>query len=81
MSYQEKLGKSMTIKEANKYMDDAVKSFFNDGIYTKKMGVDRNQLVNTRSSFTSRPSNFSKAIKVEREREREMLMETLELKP
>ncbi|OWM69135.1 hypothetical protein CDL15_Pgr025322 [Punica granatum] len=55
-SYPEKLGKDMTVKEGKKYMEDAVKSFFEAGAYAKKMGVDGDQTVKMRPSLTSRPS-------------------------
>lgn len=55
-SYPEKLGKDMTVKEAKKYMEDAVKSFFDAGAYARKMGVNGDQIVKMRPSLTSRPS-------------------------
>lgn len=51
----EKIGK-MTVKEGNKYMEDAVKSFFEAGIAAKKMGGDKEQIVKMRPSLTTRQS-------------------------
>lgn len=55
-SYPEKLGKDTTVKEAKKYMDDAVKSFLDAAAYARKMGVDGDQIVKMRPSLTSRTS-------------------------
>ncbi|XP_039158710.1 non-specific phospholipase C2-like [Eucalyptus grandis] len=56
-SYPERLGKEMTVREGKEYMEDAVKSFFEAGLYAKKMGVDGEQIVKMRPSLTTRPSN------------------------
>ncbi|XP_030454528.1 non-specific phospholipase C2-like [Syzygium oleosum] len=55
-SYPERVGKEMTVKEGKEYMEDAVKSFFEAGLYAKKMGVDGEQIVKMRPSLTTRPS-------------------------
>ncbi|KAF8037993.1 hypothetical protein BT93_B0747 [Corymbia citriodora subsp. variegata] len=55
-SYPERFGKEMTVKEGKEYMEDAVKSFFEAGLYAKKMGVDGEQIVKMRPSLTTRPS-------------------------
>ncbi|KAK3408460.1 hypothetical protein EUGRSUZ_J00693 [Eucalyptus grandis] len=53
----ESFGKEMTVKEGKEYMEDAVKSFFEAGLYAKKMGVDEEQIVKMRPSLTTRPSS------------------------
>ncbi|KAF2291956.1 hypothetical protein GH714_042298 [Hevea brasiliensis] len=54
-SFPEKTGK-MTVKQGKEYMEDAVKRFFEAGLYAKKMGVDEEQIVQMRPSLTSRSS-------------------------
>ncbi|KAJ4979714.1 hypothetical protein NE237_010494 [Protea cynaroides] len=58
-SYPEKIGKNMTVKEGSQYMDDAVKRFFEAGLLAKEMGVDEEQIVKMRPSFTTRASSPS----------------------
>eukprot|EP00257_Ricinus_communis_P019892 XP_015578999.1 non-specific phospholipase C2 [Ricinus communis] len=53
-SYPEKIGKEMTVKQGKEYMEDAVKRFFEAGLYAKKMGVDEEQIVQMRPSLTTR---------------------------
>ena len=55
-SFSEKIGKEMTVKEGNEYMEDALKRFFEAGLAAKKMGVDKEQIVNMRPSLPTRPS-------------------------
>ncbi|PSR90135.1 Non-specific phospholipase [Actinidia chinensis var. chinensis] len=55
-SFPEKIGKEMTVKEGNEYMEDALKRFFEAGLAAKKMGVDKEQIVKMRPSLTTRPS-------------------------
>ncbi|KDP43231.1 hypothetical protein JCGZ_22783 [Jatropha curcas] len=55
-SYPQNIGKQMTVKEGNAYMEDAVKRFFEAGLYAKKMGVDEQQIVKMRPSLTTRSS-------------------------
>lgn len=50
------IGKSMTVKEGKEYMEDAVRRFFEAGLYSKKMGVDDEQIVRMRPSLTTRSS-------------------------
>nr|DAD29327.1 TPA_asm: hypothetical protein HUJ06_030795 [Nelumbo nucifera] len=56
-TYLEHIGKQMTVKEGKKYMDDAVKSFFEAGFSAKGMGVDEEQIVQMRPSLTTRSSS------------------------
>ncbi|XP_068310335.1 non-specific phospholipase C2 [Pyrus communis] len=58
-SYPEKTGKEMTVKDGKKYADDAVKRFFEAGLYAKRMGVNEEQIVQMRPSLTSRSSKTS----------------------
>ncbi|CAN6691748.1 unnamed protein product [Malus baccata var. baccata] len=44
-SYPQKTGKAMTVKDGKKYADDAVKGFFEGGLYAKRMGVNEEQIV------------------------------------
>ncbi|EXC10892.1 hypothetical protein L484_002556 [Morus notabilis] len=53
-SYPEKTGKETTVKEGKQYMEDAVKRFFEAGLYAKRMGVDEEQIVQMRPSLTTR---------------------------
>ncbi|KAJ6424601.1 hypothetical protein OIU84_025392 [Salix udensis] len=53
-SYLEKMGKEMTVKQGNDYMEDAVKRFLEAGLYAKRMGVDEQQIVQMRPSLTTR---------------------------
>ncbi|KAJ6755014.1 NON-SPECIFIC PHOSPHOLIPASE C2 [Salix purpurea] len=53
-SYLEKMGKEMTVKQGNDYMEDAVKRFLEAGLYAKRMGVDEEQIVQMRPSLTTR---------------------------
>eukprot|EP00258_Populus_trichocarpa_P008445 XP_002314000.2 non-specific phospholipase C2 isoform X1 [Populus trichocarpa] len=55
-SYPDKIGKEMTVKQGNDYMEDALKRFFEAGLYAKSMGVDEEQIVQMRPSLTTRPS-------------------------
>ncbi|KAI3414643.1 uncharacterized protein J3R85_016059 [Psidium guajava] len=52
----ERFGTEMTVREAKEYMENAVKSFLEAGLYAKKMGVDGEQIVKMRPSLTTRPS-------------------------
>jgi phospholipase C len=56
-SYPERIGKDMTVIKAKEYMDDAVKRFFEAGLYAKQMGVDAEQVVQMRPSLTTRSSS------------------------
>ncbi|OAY57973.1 non-specific phospholipase C2 [Manihot esculenta] len=61
-SFPEKIGKEMTVKQGKEYMEDAVRRFFEAGLYAKKMGVDDEQIVQMRPSLTSRsskPTNYN----------------------
>ncbi|KAK3005475.1 hypothetical protein RJ639_017508 [Escallonia herrerae] len=53
-SYAEGFGKQMTVREGKKYMEDAVKSFFEAGLAAKELGVDEEQIVKMRPSLTTR---------------------------
>ncbi|KAM1116479.1 hypothetical protein TB2_006873 [Malus domestica] len=44
-SYPQKTGKAMTVKDGKKYADDAVKGFFEGGLYAKRMGVNEERIV------------------------------------
>ena len=55
-SYLEKMGKEMTVKQGNDYIEDALKRFFEAGLYAKSMGVDEEQIVQMRPSLTTRSS-------------------------
>lgn len=58
-SYPKKTGKAMTVKDGKKYADDAVKGFFEAGLYAKRMGVNEEQIVQMKPSLTSRSSRTS----------------------
>lgn len=55
-SFPDKIGKGMNVRQGKEYVDDAVKRFFEAGLYAKKMGVDEEQIVQMRPSLTTRPS-------------------------
>ncbi|KAK6925529.1 Phosphoesterase [Dillenia turbinata] len=55
--YPNKMGQQMTVKQGKKYMEDAVKRFFEAGQAAKRMGVEENQIVKMRTSLTTRSSN------------------------
>ncbi|KAJ4837774.1 Phosphatidylglycerol/phosphatidylinositol transfer protein [Turnera subulata] len=55
-SYPRRIGKKMTVREGNDYMEDAVKRFLEAGAFAKKMGVDEEQIVQMRPSLTTRRS-------------------------
>ncbi|CAK7330637.1 unnamed protein product [Dovyalis caffra] len=55
-SYPNNIGKEMTVKQGNDYMEDALKRFFEAGLYAKSMGVDEEQIVQMRPSLTTRKS-------------------------
>lgn len=57
-SYPE-IGKDMTVKEGKEYMEDAVKRFFEAGLYAKRMGVDEEQIVQMRPSLTTRSPSMT----------------------
>ena len=46
----------MNVRQGKEYVDDAVKRFFEAGLYAKKMGGDEEQIVQMRPSLTTRPS-------------------------
>lgn len=46
----------MTVKEGKEYMGQAVKRFFEAGLYAKRMGVGEEQIVQMRPSLTTRSS-------------------------
>ncbi|XP_078442733.1 non-specific phospholipase C2-like isoform X2 [Wolffia australiana] len=52
---QEKIAKSMTVKEGLAYMDSAVARFFEAGLLARKMGVNEEQIVQMKPSLTTRP--------------------------
>lgn len=56
-SYPQKIGKKMTVRQGKEYMEDAVKRFFDAGLYAKRMGVDQEQIVQMRPSLTTRSSS------------------------
>ncbi|CAI0541364.1 unnamed protein product [Linum tenue] len=56
-SYPNEIGKQMTVKEGTAYMEDAVRRFFQAGVYAKKMGVDEEQIVQMKPSLTTRRSS------------------------
>lgn len=58
-SYPEKIGKEMNVRQGKEYIDDAVKRFFEAGLYAKRMGVDQEQIVQMRPSLTTRLSKSS----------------------
>lgn len=49
----------LDVKRGKKYVDDAVKRFFEAGLYAKRMGVDEEQIVQMRPSLTTRSSKSS----------------------
>ncbi|KAJ8621167.1 hypothetical protein MRB53_029696 [Persea americana] len=55
-SYPDKIGKDMTVKEGQEYMEDALRRFFEAGISAKRMGVDEEQIIKMRPSLTTRSS-------------------------
>ena len=55
-SFPETIGKEMTVKEGKEYMGQAVKRFFEAGLYAKRMGVGEEQIVQMRPSLTTRSS-------------------------
>ncbi|KAF9592217.1 hypothetical protein IFM89_012793 [Coptis chinensis] len=55
-SYPEKIGKQMSVKDGQLYMEDALKGFFEAGLSAKRMGVDGEQIVKMRPSLTTRSS-------------------------
>lgn len=57
VSYPNQIGKSMTVRQGNEYMTNAVKSFFEAGKAAKLMGVDEEQIVRMRPSLTTRTAN------------------------
>ncbi|CAA6654039.1 unnamed protein product [Spirodela intermedia] len=54
---QEKISKSMTVKEGLAYVDDAVARFFEAGLSARRMGVDEEQIVKMKPSLTTRPTS------------------------
>lgn len=50
------IGKSMTVKEANRYAEDAVKRFLEAGKAALKAGANDSAIVTMRPSLTSRVS-------------------------
>ncbi|KAK2976737.1 hypothetical protein RJ640_018210 [Escallonia rubra] len=59
-TYADGFGKQMTVREGKKYMEDAVKSFFEAGLAAKELGVDEEQIVKMRPSLTTRsPKPYS----------------------
>lgn len=56
-SYPVKVGKDMSVKQGKEYIDDAVKRFFEAGLYAKRMGVNEEQIVQMRPSLTTRSSS------------------------
>ncbi|GLJ46295.1 hypothetical protein SUGI_0975800 [Cryptomeria japonica] len=55
-SYPEELGKNMTVREGNKYIQDSVKRFFEASRLAKKLGAPDDEIVKMRPSLTTRPS-------------------------
>lgn len=58
-SYPEKIGKLMNVKKGKKYMEDAVRQFFEAGISAKRMGVDEERIVKMRPSLTTRSQTLN----------------------
>jgi phospholipase C len=56
-NFQDKVVKKMNVRQGRKYIQNAVKRFFEAGLAAKRMGVDGEQIVNMRPSLTSRPSS------------------------
>lgn len=54
------IGKGMSVREGNKYMEDAVRRFLEAGRYASKMGVDGEQIIQMKPSLTTRPSSNMK---------------------
>ncbi|KAF8395706.1 hypothetical protein HHK36_019656 [Tetracentron sinense] len=55
-SYPEMIGKQMSVKQGQKYMEKALKRFFEAGLSAKAMGVNEEQIVKMRPSLTTRSS-------------------------
>ncbi|XP_077218365.1 non-specific phospholipase C2 [Tasmannia lanceolata] len=55
-SYPNRIGKQMTVREGQNYMETALKRFFEAGLSAKKMGVDEEQIVKMRPSLATRSS-------------------------
>lgn len=55
-TYPGRIGKEMTVKEGQEYMDDSLKRFFEAGFSAKRMGVDEELIVKMRPSLTTRSS-------------------------
>lgn len=53
-SFPGNIGKNMTVRQGNDYMESAVKSFFEAGRAAKKMGVSSEQIVKMRPSLSTR---------------------------
>lgn len=58
-SYPNTIGKDMTVIQGKNYMDEAVKRFFEAGVYAKKMGVSDENIVQMKPSLTTRSSSKS----------------------
>ncbi|KAJ6823299.1 non-specific phospholipase C2 [Iris pallida] len=58
-NFQERVVKQMNVRQGTKYMENAVKRFFEAGISAKRMGVDPEQIVKMRPSLTTRSKSSS----------------------
>ncbi|KAL6010099.1 Phosphatidylglycerol/phosphatidylinositol transfer protein [Asimina triloba] len=55
-SFPEQIGKQLSVREGQQYMEDALKRFFEAGLLAKRMGVDEEKIVEMRPSLTTRSS-------------------------
>ncbi|KAF8395701.1 hypothetical protein HHK36_019651 [Tetracentron sinense] len=60
-SYPKMIGKQMSVKQGQKYMENALKRFFEAGLSAKTLGVNEEQIVKMRPSLTTRSSPPSTA--------------------
>ncbi|KAG9457363.1 hypothetical protein H6P81_001871 [Aristolochia fimbriata] len=58
-SFPDKIGKDMTVREGQVYMETALSRFFEAGLSAKRMGVDEDQIVQMRPSLSSRTPSTS----------------------
>ncbi|XP_068659467.1 non-specific phospholipase C2 isoform X1 [Aristolochia californica] len=56
-SYPEKIGKNMTVREGQAYMESSLSHFFEAGRSAQRMGVDEDQIVQMRPSLSTRSSS------------------------
>ena len=60
-SYPEEIGKKMNVREGNKYVEDAVKRFFEASRLAKTLGAQDDEIVKMRPSLTTRSTSGPKS--------------------